>query len=135
MRGRGRGRGGHVGIGAGARRGIGTAIAQRFAAGGGAVAVTARTVEDGDHPLAGSINATVRAITDAGGAAIAVAADLARADDRHRLVENVEKERGPIDVLVNNAAVTYFAPVDGFDESHYRTMFEGQVRAPFELAQ
>jgi NAD(P)-dependent dehydrogenase (short-subunit alcohol dehydrogenase family) len=36
---------------------------------------------------------------------------------------------------VNNAAVTYFEPVDTFDEGHYRTMFEVQVRAPFELAQ
>jgi NAD(P)-dependent dehydrogenase (short-subunit alcohol dehydrogenase family) len=119
----------------GASRGIGTAIAERFAADGAAIAVTARTVEDGDHPLPGSINATARAITDAGGTAIAVAADLARADDRHRLVETVEKGLGPIDVLVNNAAVTYFEPAAAFDERHYRTMFEVQVRAPFELAQ
>ena len=126
---------GRVAIVTGASRGIGTAIAERFAADGAAVAVTARTVEDGDHPLPGSINATVRTIIDGGGTAIAVAADLARADDRRRLVETVEKELGPIDVLVNNAAVTYFEPVDQFDEGHYRTMFEVQVRAPFELAQ
>ena len=118
----------------GASRGIGTAIAERFAADGAAVAVTARTVDDGDHPLPGSINATVHAITDAGGTAIAVAADLARTDDRRRLVATVEKELGPIDVLVNNAAVTYFEPVDGFDESHYRTSSKVQVCAPFELA-
>jgi NAD(P)-dependent dehydrogenase (short-subunit alcohol dehydrogenase family) len=126
---------GSVAIVTGASRGIGAAIAERFAGDGAAVAVTARTVEDGDHPLAGSINTTVRAITDAGGTAIAVAADLAHADDRHRLVETVENELGPIDVLVNNAAVTYFEPVDRFDERHYRTMFEVQVRAPFELTQ
>ena len=126
---------GRVAIVTGVSRGIGTAIAERFAADGAAVAVTARTVEDGDHPLPGSINATVQAITDAGGTAIAVAADLARTDDRRRLVATVEKELGPVDVLVNNAAITYFEPVDGFDESHYRTMFEVQVRAPFELAQ
>ena len=126
---------GRIAVVTGASRGIGTAIAERFAADGAAVAVTARTVEDGDHPLAGSINHTVRAITDSGGTAIAVAADLARTEDRHRLVETVEKELGPIDVLVNNAAVTYFEPVDRFDEGHYRTMFEVQVRAPFELAQ
>ena len=126
---------GQVAIVTGASRGIGTAIAERFARDGAAVAVTARTVEDGDHPLPGSINATVHAITAAGGTAIAVAADLARADDRRRLVETVEKQLGPVDVLVNNAAVTYFEPVDGFDERHYRTMFEVQVRAPFELAQ
>jgi NAD(P)-dependent dehydrogenase (short-subunit alcohol dehydrogenase family) len=126
---------GLVAVVTGASRGIGTAIAERFAADGAAVAVTARTVEDGDHPLPGSINATTQAIIDAGGTAIAIAADLARSDDRHRLVETVERELGPIDVLVNNAAVTYFEPVDRFDEGHYRTMFEVQVRAPFELAQ
>jgi len=126
---------GRVAVVTGASRGIGTAIAERFAADGAAVAVTARTVEDGDHPLSGSINGTVQTITAAGGTAIAIAADLARADDRHRLIETVEKELGPIDVLVNNAAVTYFEPVDEFDEGHYRTMFEVQVRAPFELAQ
>jgi NAD(P)-dependent dehydrogenase (short-subunit alcohol dehydrogenase family) len=126
---------GRIAIVTGASRGIGTAIAERFAAGGAAVAVTARTVEEGNHPLKGSINTTVNAISDSGGTAIAVAADLARPADRCRLVETVEKELGPIDVLVSNAAVTYFEPVDRFDERHYRTMFEVQVRAPFELAQ
>ena len=126
---------GQVAIVTGASRGIGTAIAERFAKDGAAVAVTARTVEDGDHPLPGSINATVQTIVDAGGTAIAVAADLAHAEDRRRLVATVEKELGPIDVLVNNAAVTYFEPAVTFDEGHYRTMFEVQVRAPFELAQ
>ena len=49
----------------GASRGIGAAIAHRFAAEGAAVAVTARTVEDGDHVLAGGISATVASIVDA----------------------------------------------------------------------
>jgi NAD(P)-dependent dehydrogenase (short-subunit alcohol dehydrogenase family) len=119
----------------GASRGIGDAIAQRFAAGGGAVAVSARTVEEGDHPLPGSISGTVATILAAGGTAVAVPADLAKQEDRQRLVDEVTRQLGPIDVLVSNAAVTYFEPVDGFDERHYRLMFEVQVRAPFELAQ
>ena len=126
---------GKVAIVTGASRGIGEHVARRFAADGAAVAVTARTVEDGDHPLPGSISATVRSITDAGGTAIAIAADLSKQEDRTRLVETVERELGPVDVLVNNAAITYFEQVDGFSESHYRLMFEVQVRAPFELAQ
>ncbi|HZU71522.1 MAG TPA: SDR family NAD(P)-dependent oxidoreductase [Acidimicrobiales bacterium] len=126
---------GKVAIVTGASRGIGEYIARRFAADGAAVAVTARTLEEGDHPFAGSINGTVRAINDAGGSAIAVAADLSHQEDRQRLIETVEKELGPVEVLVNNAAVTYFEPVLGFDERHYHTMFEVQVRAPFELAQ
>jgi NAD(P)-dependent dehydrogenase (short-subunit alcohol dehydrogenase family) len=126
---------GRIALVTGASRGIGEAIARRFAAEGAAVAVTARTVDEGDHRLRGSVSTTVRAITEAGGSAIAVAADLAKADDRRRLVERVTRELGPIDVLVNNAAVTYFEPVVDFGERHYDLMFEVQVRAPFQLAQ
>jgi len=126
---------GKVAVVTGASRGIGEFVARRFAAGGCAVAVSARTVEEGDHPLPGSLSATVKAITDAGGTAIAIPADLARQEDRARLIDTAERELGPVDVLVNNAAITYFEPVDTFDERHFRLMFEVQVRAPFELVQ
>ena len=126
---------GKVAVVTGASRGIGEAIARRMAGEGAIVAVTARTVEPGDSRFEGSISETVDLITKAGGQAIAVAADLAKQEDRTRLVEHVTKELGPIDVLVNNAAVTYFEPVAGFSERHYDLMFQVQVRAPFELAQ
>ncbi|MGO9195801.1 MAG: SDR family NAD(P)-dependent oxidoreductase [Acidimicrobiales bacterium] len=126
---------GKVALVTGASRGIGEAIARRFAAEGAAVGVTARTVEDGDHPLAGSINSTVRAISDTGGIAIAIAADLARAEDRGRVVQTVHDELGPVDILVNNAAVTYFVPVADFDLHRYQLMFDVQVLGPFHLAQ
>lgn len=126
---------GKVALVTGASRGIGEAIAERFAAEGATVAVSARTVEEGDHPLPGSINATVAKIRDAGGNAVAIAADLSRAEDRARLVAEAEREFGPVDILVNNAAITYFEPVETFSENHWRLMFEVQVRAPFELAQ
>jgi citronellol/citronellal dehydrogenase len=119
----------------GASRGIGEFVARRFAGEGALVAVSARTVEEGDHPLPGSLASTVRAITGEGGHVTAIAADLARPEDRARLVETVERDLGPIDVLVNNAAITYFEPVDDFEERHFRLMFEVQVRAPFDLAQ
>jgi NAD(P)-dependent dehydrogenase (short-subunit alcohol dehydrogenase family) len=120
----------------GASRGIGEAIAKRFALAGARVAVSARTVYEGDHPLlAGSITGTVRTIADSGGRAIAVPADLARAEHRARLVETVARELGQIDVLVNNAAVTYFEPVAEFKERHFQLMFEVLVTAPFDLAQ
>jgi citronellol/citronellal dehydrogenase len=126
---------GKVALVTGASRGIGAAIAARFTTEGAAVAVSARTVEEGDHPLPGSISGTVAAITDAGGTAVAVAADLSKAEDRTRLVAETERQLGPIDILVNNAAITYFEPVVHFEEGHWRLMFEVQVRAPFELAQ
>ena len=119
----------------GASRGIGEEIARRFAAEGAAVAVSARTVEEGDHPLPGSINSTVKSITDTGAMAIAIAADLAKAEDRVRLVETTERELGPISILVSNAAITYFEPVETFSKRHYDLMFDVQVRSPFELAQ
>src|SRR6202140_731167 len=120
----------------GASRGIGESIALRFARDGARVAVSARTVNEGDHRLlSGSISGTVQAIADAGGRAIAVPADLAHKDDRARLIETTERELGPLDVLVNNAAVTYFEPVADFDERHFQLMVEVLVRAPFELAQ
>jgi NAD(P)-dependent dehydrogenase (short-subunit alcohol dehydrogenase family) len=127
---------GKVVIVTGASRGIGEAIARHFAADGARVAVSARTVNEGDHRLLpGSITGTVQAIVDAAGQAIAVPANLADKADRARLVETVERELGPIDVLVNNAAVTYYEPVADFDERHFRLMLEVLVRAPFELAQ
>ena len=122
---------GLVALVTGASRGIGTAIAERFARDGAHVFVTARTVEDGDHVLPGSINATVQSIRDAGGSAEAIAADLALEDER----ASIAATTGPVDILVNNAAITYFEPVADFTERHYRLMFEVQVRAPFELAQ
>ena len=126
---------GKVAIVTGASRGIGEAIARRFAEEGAAVCVSARTEEQRDEQLPGTIHDTVRSITEAGGRAIAVRADLASAEDRERLVEEATNELGPPDILVNNAAVTWFLPTPEFPESKFRIMFEVQVRAPFELAQ
>jgi citronellol/citronellal dehydrogenase len=119
----------------GASRGIGEAIAVRFAAEGAAVAVSARTVEEGDNVFPGSVTTTVQSIVDQGGLAVAVAGDLGKAEDRAAIVASTVDKLGPIDILVNNAAVTFFEPVSSFSERHYRVMMEVQVRAPFELAQ
>jgi NAD(P)-dependent dehydrogenase (short-subunit alcohol dehydrogenase family) len=69
---------GKVAIVTGASRGIGEAIAKRFASEGAAVAVTARTIDEGDHVFAGSISRTVQSIVETGGTALPVAADLSR---------------------------------------------------------
>jgi NAD(P)-dependent dehydrogenase (short-subunit alcohol dehydrogenase family) len=126
---------GRVALVTGASRGIGEAIARRFAAEGAHVGVTARTQEEGDHRFSGSIATTLTAIQDAGGTAIAVPADLSRAEDRVRVVEAVSGEFGPIDVLVNNAAITYFTASREFDLRRFQLMFDVQVLAPFHLAQ
>ena len=126
---------GQVAVVTGASRGIGEAIARRFAMEGARVVVTARTVEEGDHYLPGSIKAAVKTIVDAGGEALAVPADLADAEDRRNLIHAAERAFGPVDILVNNAAITYFIPSADFPEKRFRLMMEVQVRAPFELSQ
>ena len=126
---------GRVAIVTGASRGIGAEIARRFAAEGARVAVSARTTEAGQSAFEGTIHETVQSIVDTDGVAVAVPANLARSEDRARLVEETERQLGPVDILVNNGAVTWFGPVETFTEKHFRMMFEVQVRAPFELAQ
>ena len=126
---------GRVAIVTGASRGIGEAIARRLAMEGAKVIVSARTVEQGEHPLEGTITQTVAHIRAAGGEAVAVKCDMSDADDRARLIETTVKEYGPADILVNNAAVTFFIPIVQFTEKRAKLMFEVQVHGPMELAQ
>jgi NAD(P)-dependent dehydrogenase (short-subunit alcohol dehydrogenase family) len=119
----------------GASRGIGAAIAARLAMEGASVVVTARTEHDGESRLPGTLADTVARIREAGGTAHGVKADLAQAGDRERLVDEAVAAVGPIDILVNDAAVTFFAPVGGFSEKRFKLMMEVQVWAPMHLSQ
>jgi citronellol/citronellal dehydrogenase len=126
---------GRVAIVTGASRGIGAEIARRFGAEGAAVAVAARTTEPGISPFAGTVSETAEQIQAAGGTAIAIGADLARPQDRERLVAETIRQLGQPDILVNNAAVTYFTRVEDFTPKRYALMFSVQVEAAFQLAQ
>jgi citronellol/citronellal dehydrogenase len=125
---------GRVVIVTGASRGIGAEIARRFAAEGAAVAVAARTTEPGTSPFDGTITETVEQIGAAGGTAVAVTANLSRPEDRDSLVAETIRQLGEPDILVNNAAVTYFTRVEDFSPKRFALMFSVQVEAPFELA-
>jgi len=126
---------GKVAVITGASRGIGEAIAIRYAMEGAKVVASARTVEEGDHFLSGSINSVVKRIKDAGGEAMAVRCDLAIEEHRTNLIKEAEEAYGSVDILVNNAAVTWFIPVQDFPKKRYDLMMEVQVYAPFHLAQ
>jgi citronellol/citronellal dehydrogenase len=126
---------GKVAIVTGASRGIGAAIAARLAQEGARVVASARTAEEGESRLSGTLSETIARIKRAGGEARFVKADLSEKEDRERLVETAVASYGPVDILVNNAAVTYFIPVVDFPEKRFKLMMEVQVYAPFHLSQ
>ena len=119
----------------GASRGIGEAIAVRLVMEGARVAVSARTAEPGDSRLPGTLNETVARIRAAGGEALMIKADLAESGEREHLVAETVAALGGIDILINNAAITYFRPVVDFTDKRFGLMMEVQVHAPFHLAQ
>jgi NAD(P)-dependent dehydrogenase (short-subunit alcohol dehydrogenase family) len=103
---------GKVAIVTGASRGIGKAIAELFAAEGAKVVCAARSLKEGDHKFfEGSLTTTVSEIKAAGGTALAVQTDLSLEESCADLVAKTREAFGPLDVLVNNAAVSYFVPI------------------------
>lgn len=87
----------------GASRGAGKGIAEALGATGATVYVTGRSQKEGDAPLPGTVFATAEAVTQRGGKGIPVICD--HADDKQvkALFEQIEKEQGRLDILVNNA--------------------------------
>ncbi|MCI0841764.1 MAG: SDR family NAD(P)-dependent oxidoreductase, partial [Chloroflexi bacterium] len=119
----------------GASRGIGKEIAVLFASEGGKVVCAARTVKEGDHPLEGSLNTTVNEIKQAGGEATAAAANISLPEDCERLVKSAKDTYGPVDVLVNNAALTYFVPIKDYRLNRWMRSWAVNFHAPFILSQ
>jgi NAD(P)-dependent dehydrogenase (short-subunit alcohol dehydrogenase family) len=127
---------GNVALVTGASRGIGSAIAQRLAAEGAQVAVTARTLRDQDSPIEGSLEETVEKVRELGGFARAFTADLANPEEsRAELVEQVTKSVGPVDILVNNAAANFYLPLEAMSAKRFGIAVEVNLHAPLALTQ
>jgi citronellol/citronellal dehydrogenase len=125
---------GKVAIVTGASRGIGEAIAKRLGEAGARVTISARTFRP-DHRVSGSLIETAEAMRALGAEVLPVRCDLSNPKDRVRLVDETVATFGGIDILVNNAAVTFLRPYDDFPEKRFKLMLEVQLWAPFELIQ
>ncbi len=119
----------------GASRGIGAEIAVEFAKEGGKIVAAARTLHEGDHILEGSLDYTVAQIKEAGGEATASAVNISEPDDCERLIAEAHAAYGQIDVLVNNAALTYFIPVKDYPPRRWMRSWAVNFHAPFLLSQ
>ena len=124
----------------GSSRGIGRAIAQRLAAEGATVAVTARshtsspsTRSGTTAALPGTITETVGLIEAAGGQAFGLAANLEDAEQRDGLVDAVLDRTGRIDILVNNAGFADYSLVEQMSLETFDRTVEHYLRVPFVL--
>ena len=125
---------GRVAVVTGASRGIGSEIARLFAAEGGKVICAARTLREGDHPLEGSLEKTIGDIRDTGGEATPVAVNISLPEDCERLLQETRDIYGPVDVLVNNAALTYYVPIKDFPLNRWMRSWAVNFHAPFLLS-
>jgi NAD(P)-dependent dehydrogenase (short-subunit alcohol dehydrogenase family) len=126
----------------GSSRGIGRAIAQRLAAEGATVVVTARSYTPSPSvragaaaALPGTIGETVEMIEAAGGTAYGVAADLEDAGQRGRLVDEVLDRTGRLDILVNNAGYADYSVIEHMGTDTFDRTVEHYLRTPFVLSQ
>ena len=111
---------GKVAIVTGASKGIGAGIAKGFAAAGAAVAVNYASSREGADRV-------VADITAQGGKAIAVQGDVSKAADVKRLFEQTRASFGALDVLVNNAGVYRFDPLETVTEKEFHRQFDTNV--------
>jgi 3-oxoacyl-[acyl-carrier protein] reductase len=111
---------GKVAVVTGASKGIGAAIARHLAGAGAAVVVNYASGKEGADRV-------VAEITAEGGRAVAVQADLARPADIQRLFAEAQRAFGRLDVLVNNAGIYGFAPLEDVTPEHFHKMFDLNV--------
>lgn len=112
-----------VAIVTGASKGIGASIAKYFAAEGAKVVVNYASSKEGADKV-------VKAITDNGGTAIAVQADVAKEADINRLFEETKNAFGGLDILVNNAGIYDWLPIEQVTRTSFHQQFNTNVLGP-----
>jgi NAD(P)-dependent dehydrogenase (short-subunit alcohol dehydrogenase family) len=120
---------GAVALVTGASRGVGRAIALALARAGADVACAARATDAAPLKLPGTVDATVRDVEALGRRALAVPTDLSRPAQVERMVRVTEEAFGRIDVLVNNAAITFAGDL-ALPMKRWDLVMEVNLRAP-----
>jgi 3-oxoacyl-[acyl-carrier protein] reductase len=111
---------GKVAVVTGASKGIGAGIAKALAAEGASVVVNYASSKDGAEKV-------VKAITGAGGKAVAVGGDVSKAGDAKKIIDSAIQNFGKLDILVNNSGVYEFQPIENVSEEHFRRIFDINV--------
>ncbi|MEJ2904110.1 SDR family NAD(P)-dependent oxidoreductase [Pedobacter panaciterrae] len=117
-----------VAVVTGASKGIGASIAKHFAAEGAKVVVNYASSKEGADKV-------VKEITDNGGIAIAVQADVSKEADVNRLFEETNKAFGSLDILVNNAVYQGYAPIEQISAETFHNSFNVNVLGPIQTIQ
>jgi 3-oxoacyl-[acyl-carrier protein] reductase len=111
---------GKVAIVTGASKGIGASIAKHLAAAGASVVVNYSSSKEGADRV-------VAAITSKGGKAVAVQANVAKEADVRRLFAETKKVFERLDILINNAGIYEFAPLENVTAEHFHKQFDLNV--------
>lgn len=122
---------GQVAIITGASRGLGEYCALGFAREGAKVVIAARTVEEKDPRLPGTIFHTARLIEEAGGEAFPVICNVAELSSIQNMVRQVADHWGQIDILVNNAAIQPPGANIDITAKHWELQYRVNIHGPF----
>ena len=126
---------GKIALVTGSSRGIGAAIAERLASEGAAVALSARSLDTAPEKMPGTLREMVETIEGRGGRALAIQGDVGVAKDRERMVDECEKQLGPVDILINNAAYGPYRPTLEFSAEDFAKTLEMNMFAALHLSQ